>query len=96
MTIAEAKRYVELANKMLELEVVKERTAGATWQQIGTALGITHQGARSRWGPVCKAVASQNGHMADSANGVLSPADHAELVDGDGVAGPGDDRDQVH
>lgn len=53
--VQEARRYVELANKLLVAAVVNARNEqGATWQQLGDILGVTHQGARSRWAKVCK------------------------------------------
>lgn len=37
--------------KELTRYVREARRAGVTWQRIADALGITHQAARSRWGP---------------------------------------------
>jgi hypothetical protein len=94
MTVADAKRYVDLAAKMLEFEVVKARAAGATWKTIADSLGITHQGARSRWAPVVtKALAQSNGNGAGSANGLLGAPDHARGLDTDPAPGPRNDGD---
>jgi hypothetical protein len=86
-TIAQAVDYVKLANRMLEVAVVRERKAGRTWQSIGAELGVTHQGARSRW---AKAVAAANGHVANSTNGSVVSSDHVSGVDSDTAAGVGD------
>jgi len=91
--LSNAKRYRELAERMIEVEVVKARHAGFTWQQIGTALGITHQGARARWAKAVQGVARTNGAGAESANGVRDAPDHPGRVDGDPVVGPGIDGD---
>src|ERR1700684_4518083 len=86
-TIAQAKGYVDLANRMLEVAVVRARREGRTWQSIGSELGVTHQGARSRWS---KVVASANGHMPESPNGSVVSSDHARSDNGDAPVGAGD------
>lgn len=47
--LAESVRYSELVDKMQLAAVKGARETGATWQQIGDALGTTHQAARQRW-----------------------------------------------
>jgi hypothetical protein len=92
--LSDARRYRDLADRMIEVEVIKARHNGFTWGQIGGALGITHQGARSRHAAaVRKAVASVNSNGAESPNGLLRAPDHARRVDSDSAPGPGDDGD---
>lgn len=68
--LVQARRYVELSAKMLTAEVVKVRGGGATWQQIGDVIGISHQGARQRYARFCgQALASAPAQEAVSANG---------------------------
>lgn len=87
-TIAQAVEYVKLANRMLEVRVVAARKEGRTWGSIGDELGVTHQGARSKWSPiVAKAVASTNGQVAQSGNGPVLSSDHVGGVDGDSAPG---------
>lgn len=38
----------------LELAVKSARSAGATWEQIGSACGITRQAAHDRWGKLMR------------------------------------------
>jgi hypothetical protein len=42
-------RYGELVAKMQLAAVAGAREIGGTWEQIGNALGVTHQAARQRW-----------------------------------------------
>ncbi|HXA33385.1 MAG TPA: hypothetical protein VNV87_14095 [Acidimicrobiales bacterium] len=81
--LTQARSYVVLADKMLKREVVAARRAGASWQHIATALGVTHQAARKRFGNLCLkalAVPAQNG--SESANG------HAIHPDAEGLTWP--------
>jgi hypothetical protein len=84
ISIAQANEYVRLSNLVLERAVVRERQGGRTWQSIGTELGVTDQGARSRW---AKAIASANATVAQSPNGSVLPSDHVGGVDPDGAPG---------
>jgi hypothetical protein len=66
-SIAQAVEYVRLANRMLEVRVVVARKEGRTWGSIGDELGVTHQGARSKWSPiVARHLATVNGRVGDS------------------------------
>jgi hypothetical protein len=47
--LEEAVRYRELVDKMMLNAVKAARDAGATWEQLGSVLKISHQGARSTW-----------------------------------------------
>lgn len=78
--LTQARSYVALADKLLKREVVAARQAGASWQSIATALGVTHQAARKRFGPVLKALAEQPPSGTESANGVSAPSVEAESV----------------
>jgi len=49
---AEARRLVEGLDDEIEVAVVHLRVDGASWVQIGRALGISRQGARQRFGRV--------------------------------------------
>ena len=97
--VAAAKKYGDLSAKMLSLAVVKARGAGATWAQVAEILGISYQGARSRWLPVVEShrKALENGHgpVSVSNGAVLRASDHTGGLDGNSVAGRGDDGDQV-
>ncbi|MFE0509149.1 hypothetical protein [Streptomyces sp. NPDC058964] len=42
----------ELAGQLVRCAVLADRRAGATWTQIGAALGISADAARSRFGRV--------------------------------------------
>lgn len=91
--VKQAREYVILANRLLKIEVVKARRDGSTWQALGEALGVTHQGARSRWAPVVQALDAKqvNGQNGDHA--VPSETDHAGGIDGHAPAGQGDGGD---
>ena len=54
----EARRYKELSEKMMLQAVRGAREHGATWEQIGEVLGISHQGARSTWQRRLKALSN--------------------------------------
>ena len=45
--MAEAERFIQAARQEI---VTKMRDAGATWDQVGAALGISKQGARKVYG----------------------------------------------
>lgn len=47
--ITAAAREVEAARRRLDTAVAAARTAGASWEAIGTAAGITRQSAHERW-----------------------------------------------
>jgi predicted transcriptional regulator len=57
--VSEVVNYRKLVDKMLVKRVVSARKAGATWQELGDALGVTHQAARKRF----KAL-SENGRLS--------------------------------
>lgn len=72
--IVQAKGYVTLATKMLTGEVAKARHEGATWQTIGSALGVSHQAARVKYAPLLrKALETEALAEPESGNGL--PAD---------------------
>jgi hypothetical protein len=48
--IKHARGDVMRAENRLRGEVKRARAAGATWKQVGEALGITQQGAQKRYG----------------------------------------------
>jgi hypothetical protein len=60
--LAEAVRYRELVDKMMLAAVKGAREGGATWEQVGDVLGISHQGARSTWQRRLKALSNGAGH----------------------------------
>lgn len=60
--LAEAVRYRELVDKMMLAAVKRSRDEGATWEQIGDVLGISHQGARSTWNRKLKALSNGATH----------------------------------
>lgn len=45
-------RVPELAGRLVRWAVLADRRAGASWAQIGAALGISAEAARSRFGRV--------------------------------------------
>jgi hypothetical protein len=47
---AEARRVVEGLDEEVEVAVAHLRVDGASWAQVGRALGISRQGARQRFG----------------------------------------------
>jgi hypothetical protein len=47
--LREAAGYRELAEAMIVAAALGARANGATWLEIGDALGISHQGARQRF-----------------------------------------------
>ena len=47
---AEARRVVEELDEAIEVAVQHLRVDGASWAQVGRALGISRQGARQRFG----------------------------------------------
>ena len=49
---ADARRVVEGLDEEIEVAVEHLRVDGASWVQIGRALGISRQGARQRFGRV--------------------------------------------
>lgn len=53
--VRETVRYKELLSKMEFSAVKGARDSGATWEQLGEALGVTHQAARQRWDRKLKA-----------------------------------------
>jgi hypothetical protein len=57
--LREADGYGDLVDKMKLAAVKGARDVGATWEQIGEVLGITHQGARSTWQRRLKALAKE-------------------------------------
>ncbi|NLG56125.1 MAG: hypothetical protein GX542_10855 [Rhodococcus sp.] len=44
-----AAQFREYANQQLALVVAEARESGATWSQIGDALGVSHQAAMKRF-----------------------------------------------
>jgi hypothetical protein len=46
----EARRVVEGLDEEIEVAVAHLRVDGASWAQVGRALGISRQGARQRFG----------------------------------------------
>ena len=48
--VAETDNRVSLAAVEVEAAVKRARDQGASWAQIGTALGVTKQAARQRFG----------------------------------------------
>lgn len=48
--LAEAQALEEVAATRVRLTVGHARSNGATWDQIGSALGVTRQGAQKRYG----------------------------------------------
>jgi len=52
------------AERNLTLTVVQTRMKGATWEEIAAVLGITHQGARQRYGAISKAAKQRNGSLS--------------------------------
>lgn len=61
--LTDAAGYSKLVDKMVKTAVVAARAKGATWQQVGAALGVSHQAARKRFKPICeqaKALANGN------------------------------------
>ncbi|WP_222594327.1 hypothetical protein [Actinotalea fermentans] len=49
---AEARRVVDGLEEEVEIAVAHLRVDGASWAQVGRALGISRQGARQRFGDV--------------------------------------------
>lgn len=49
-TIAEARAAVRAAEETIAAEVCVARANGATWREIGDALGTTRQNAEKRYG----------------------------------------------
>jgi ribosomal protein L35 len=47
--LRDAKEYRRLVDKMIVEAAILARSKGATWLEIGTALGVTHQAARKRF-----------------------------------------------
>jgi hypothetical protein len=43
------------AERQLDRAVIKARSKGATWAEIGEAAEMTSQGAQSRWAAKCRA-----------------------------------------
>ncbi len=54
-------------------EVINARLYGASWQQVGDALGVSRQAAHERWGKVC----DRSTVRLESEAQVLAAADHA-------------------
>lgn len=48
--LADVAARIRTLETVLASQVQEARSTGATWTQIGDALGITRQGARQRWG----------------------------------------------
>lgn len=46
-----AQKSIRQAEERLTLAVRRAHAAGATWQRIGDALGVTRQAAQRRFGP---------------------------------------------
>lgn len=60
--------------------VVAARGAGATWEQIGSACGMSRQGAYDRWGKVVKDVSAQPNREPDPLEKYTS-VDHGPTQD---------------
>ena len=58
--LRDAARYSELVDQMKLVAVSNARENGATWEQIGEVLGISHQGARSTWQRRIKALQKED------------------------------------
>lgn len=54
-------------------DVINARLYGASWQQIGNALGVTRQAAHERWGKICE----RSTVRLESEAAVLAAADDA-------------------
>jgi hypothetical protein len=94
--IAQAAGYVELANKMLKLSVLKAKIKGRSWGEIAVPLGVSPQATRQRWSRFLpKDLARIRRAVTPSADGTLGASDHAGGLDGDSPAGPGDDGDPL-
>ena len=50
VSIPDLRRAGEQLHRALEREVSRLRLQGASWAELGRALGTTRQGARQRWG----------------------------------------------
>ncbi len=48
--VKDAARHLERAESDLRASVARARERGATWQQVGDALGISRQAAHERFG----------------------------------------------
>jgi hypothetical protein len=86
--------YDALVTKMIRSAVLRARVEHKhTWNEIAGALGVTHQAARARFGPIVKAL--ENGHLngAESANGFQLGSNHVGRVDGDPAPSPRHDGD---
>ena len=58
--LRDAVRYGELVDSMKLVAVKGARDQGATWEQLGEVLGISHQGARSTWQKRLKALPQES------------------------------------
>lgn len=54
-------------------DVINARLYGASWRQIGDALGVTRQGTHERWGKICE----RSTVRLESEAAVLAAADDA-------------------
>ena len=54
VTLVDAARQAEAAEKRLDGWVVRARSHGISWSLIGTLCGLTGEGARKRWGALCE------------------------------------------
>lgn len=52
--LADTVGYAKLIERMQLTAVRGARAEGRTWEEIGDALGVTHQAARQRWSRKCK------------------------------------------
>lgn len=53
--VARTAAEIEDAQARLEVAVRAARAAGATWAQVGQAMGVTRQAAHERWGHIPRA-----------------------------------------
>ena len=58
--LRDAVRDGELVDSMKLVAVKGARDQGATWEQLGEVLGISHQGARSTWQKRLKALPQES------------------------------------
>jgi hypothetical protein len=50
--VATARRLHRVSEEVIERAVVRARVCGASWSEVGRALGVTRQGAQQRYGHV--------------------------------------------
>lgn len=80
--ITRARRAVTVAERDLEVAVESARSAGASWEAIGRAAGITRQSAHARWAPSDADVAAAK-RAVDAAVGDLAAAPLDQQVAGE-------------